>query len=193
MFKFIYGLFAIITALSLMFLPTQFQFLTANPAFANVPSRFHDCLPLSPVKNLQYQYKVMGTVDNSDPAVTGDRPMKSFSLVEIINPLGVDSYTSVIGVDTSNKCFNYVKHPVKELTLTAFMPQAQAIELSKQRYQALAEQPGGQQHIALILKSTEYGMSLPSEDLVALKDLAYAVPDAAQALATLTPYQFDKS
>lgn len=187
--KFIYGLFALIAVIGLILLP---QFANTNPALATVPAQLRSCLPLSPVKNLQYQYKVMGTVDNANPAVTGDRPMKSFSLVEIINPLGVDSYTSVIGVNTSNQCFSYVQHPVKELTLTAFMPQSLAIELSKQKYQALAKEPGGQQHIALILKSTEYGISLASEDLVALKDLAYAIPETAQVLATLTPYQVDK-
>jgi hypothetical protein len=183
----IYGLFALIAAIGLIFSP---QLVNTNSALANVPVQLRSCLPLSPVKNLQYQYKMMGTVDNTDPAVTGDRPMKSFSLVEIINPLGVDSYTSVIGLDTSNKCFNYVQHPVKNLTLTAFMPQAQAIELSKQKYQALAEEPGGQQRIALLLKATEYGMPLAAEDLVALKDLAYLVPDSTKVLAASNIYKF---
>jgi hypothetical protein len=185
--NFIYGLFALIAAIGLIFLP---QLANTNPALANVPVQLRSCLPLSPVKNLQYQYKVMGTVDNTDPAVTGDRPMKSFSLVEIINPLGVDSYTAVVGMDTSNKCFNYVQHPVKNLTLTAFMPQAQAIELSKQKYQTLAEEPGGQQRIALLLKATEYGMPLAAEDLVALKDLAYLVPDSTKVLAASNIYKF---
>jgi hypothetical protein len=185
--NFIYGLFALIAAIGLIFSP---QLANTNPALATVPAQLRSCLPLSPVKNLQYQYKVMGTVDNPDPAVTGDRPMKSFSLVEIINPLGVDSYTSVIGLDTSNKCFNYVQHPVKNLTLTAFMPQAQAIELSKQKYQTLAEEPGGQQRIALLLKAIEYGMPLAAEDLVALKDLAYLVPDSTKVLAASNIYKF---
>jgi hypothetical protein len=185
--NFIYGLFALIAAIGLIFLP---QLANTNPALANVPVQLRSCLPLSPVKNLQYQYKVMGTVDNTDPAVTGDRPMKSFSLVEIINPLGVDSYTAVVGMDTSNKCFNYVQHPVKNLTMTAFMPQAQAIELSKQKYQTLAEEPGGQQRIALLLKATEYGMPLAAEDLVALKDLAYLVPDSTKVLAASNIYKF---
>jgi hypothetical protein len=185
--NFIYGLFALIAAIGLICLP---QLANTNPALANVPVQLRSCLPLSPVKNLQYQYKVMGTVDNTEPAVTGDRPMKSFSLVEIINPLGADSYTSVIGIDTSNKCFNYVQHPVKNLTLTAFMPQAQAIELSKQKYQTLVEEPGGQQRIALLLKATEYGVPLAAEDLVALKDLAYLVPDSTKVLAASNIYKF---
>jgi hypothetical protein len=185
--NFIYGLFALIAAICLIFSP---QLANTNSALANVPVQLRSCLPLSPVKNLQYQYKVMGTVNNTEPAVTGDRPMKSFSLVEIINPLGVDSYTSVIGMDTSNKCFNYMQHPVKNLTLTAFMPQAQAIELSKQKYQTLAEEPGGQQRIALMLKATEYGMPLAAEDLVALKDLAYLVPDSTKVLAASNIYKF---
>jgi hypothetical protein len=185
--NFIYGLFVLIAAIGLIFSP---QLANTNSALTTVPAQLRSCLPLSPVKNLQYQYKVMGTVDNADPALTGDRPMKSFSLVEIINPLGVDSYTAVIGMDTSNKCFNYVQHPVKNLTLTAFMPQAQAIELSKQKYQALAEEPGGQQRIALLLKATEYGMPLAAEDLVALKDLAYLVPDSTKVLAASNIYKF---
>jgi hypothetical protein len=188
--NFIYGLFALIAAIGLIFSP---QLANTNPAFATVPAQLHSCLPLSPVKNLQYQYKMMGTVDNADPAVTGDRPMKSFSLVETINPLGVDSYTSVIGVDTSNKCFNYVQHPVKNLTLTAFMSQAQAIELSKQKYQTLAREPGGQQRIALLLKATEYGMPLAAEDLVALKDLAYIVPESTKVLVASNIYKFGDS
>jgi hypothetical protein len=185
--NFIYGLFALIAAIGLIF---STQFANTNPALATVPAQLRSCLPLSPVKNLQYQYKVMGTVDNPNPAVTSDRPMKSFSLVEVINPLGVDSYTSVIGVDTSNQCFNYVQHLVKNLTLTAFMPQAQAIELSRQKYQTLAKEPGGQQRIALLLKATEYGMPLAAEDLVALKDLAYAVPDSTKVLAASNIYKF---
>jgi hypothetical protein len=185
--NFIYGLFALIAAIGLIFSP---QLANTNSALATVPTQLRSCLPLSPVKNLQYQYKMMGTVDNPDPAVTGDRPMKSFSLVEIINPLGVDSYTSVIGVDTNNKCFNYVQHPVTKLTLTAYMPQSLAIELSKQKYQNLSKEPGGQQHIALLLKATEYGMPLAAEDLVALKDLAYLVPDSTKVLAASNIYKF---
>jgi hypothetical protein len=125
---------------------------------------------------------VVAQISNPQPQVTGDRPMKSFTLLEMPN-----HWQKLVGVDQQGQCFDYVERPTNYVTLSAFMPIELATDLVAQRWSKLSTTVVESSITASIHNPDTW---LTPEDALALHRLGYQIPAIAKVLPTLSPYQF---
>ena len=125
---------------------------------------------------------VVAQISNSQPQVTGDRPMQSFRLLEMPG-----HWQKLVGVDQQGQCFDYIEHQTNYVTLSAFMPIELAKDLVTQHWSKLSANV-----VELLLTASTYDVAtwLTPEDAMALQDLGYQIPAMAKVLPTLSPYQF---
>jgi hypothetical protein len=125
---------------------------------------------------------VVAQINNPQPQVTGDRAMKSFTLLEMPN-----HWQKLVGVDQQGQCFDYIEHQTNYVTLSAFMPIELATDLVTQRWSKLSTTAVE----SSIADSTHNPDTwLTPEDALALHNLGYQIPAMAKVLPTLSPYQF---
>ncbi len=125
---------------------------------------------------------VVAQISNSQPQATGDRPMKSFTLLEMPN-----HWQKLVGIDQQDQCFDYVERETNYVTLSAFMPIELATNLVTQRWSKLSERSVESSIAASIHNPDTW---LAPEDALALHHLGYQIPAMAKVLPTLSPYQF---
>jgi hypothetical protein len=125
---------------------------------------------------------VIAQTNNPQPQVTGDRPMQSFTLLEMPN-----HWQKLVGVDQQGHCFDYVERQTNYVTLSAFMPIELATDLVAQRWSQLSEQ-SIKSSISASVHNPDAWMA--PEDALALRRLGYQMPAMAKVLPTLSPYQF---
>jgi hypothetical protein len=162
--RFIYLILAICTA-SLMLLNPGHQ----QAAVANLDS----CYGLG---------LVTAQIQNPQPQVTGNRPMQSFTLLEMPN-----HWQKLVGTDQQGKCFDYIGQKTNNVTLTAFMPIELATDLVMQRWSKLSTEIV-ESSISTSIHSQN--VWLAPEDALALQRLGYHVPSTAKVLPPLSTYQF---
>jgi hypothetical protein len=126
---------------------------------------------------------VIAQINNPQPQVTGDRPMKSFTLLEMPN-----HWQKLVGVDQQGQCFDYIEHQVNYVTLSAFLPIELATDLVSQRWSKLSATVAESSITASVQNPDAW---LAPEDALALYRLGYQIPAMAKVLPTLSPYQFD--
>jgi predicted NAD/FAD-dependent oxidoreductase len=164
--RFFYFLLAICTAGLLVFVFDQPQSAQA----------LHTCMANG---------KLVAQVNNPQPQITGDRPMRSFELLEMPG-----DWQKLVGTDIDGKCFDYIERKTSHVTLTAFMPVNLATDLTAQRWSK--KSPKAIQ--AMISASTHYSNSwLSPEDALAFHRLGYEIPNTAKVLTALNSYRFDLS
>jgi hypothetical protein len=125
---------------------------------------------------------VVAQVSNPQPEVTGDRPMQSFTLLEMPS-----HWQKLVGIDQQGQCFDYVEHQTNYVTLSAFMPIELATDLVAQRWSKLPTTV-----VESLIATSVYNQTawLAPENALALRRLGYQIPAMAKVLPTLTPYQF---
>jgi hypothetical protein len=164
--RFFYFLLAICTAGLLVFVFDQPQSAQA----------LHTCMANG---------TMVAQVNNPQPQITGDRPMRSFTLLEMPG-----DWQKLVGTDVDGKCFDYIGRKTPYVTLTAFTPVNLATDLVTQRW----SQQSPKSIQSLISDSTHYPNSwLAPEDALAFHRLGYKIPNTAKVLTALNPYQFDLS
>jgi hypothetical protein len=132
--------------------------------------------------NCYDQGVVVAQINNPQPQVTGDRPIQSFTLLEMPN-----HWQKLVGVDQQGQCFDYIERQTNYVTLSAFMPIELATDLVTQRWSKLSTSAVA----SLIADSTHNPDTwLTPEDALALHNLGYQIPAMAKVLPTLSPYQF---
>jgi hypothetical protein len=127
---------------------------------------------------------VVAQISNPQPQVTGDRPMKSFTLLAMPN-----HWQKLVGIDQQGQCFDYVEHQTNYVTLSAFMPIELATDLVVQRWSQLPESVV-ESSIAASVQNPD--IWLAPEDALALRQLGHQIPAMAKVLPMLSPYQFTK-
>ena len=125
---------------------------------------------------------LVAQISNPQPQVTGDRPMKSFTLLEMPS-----HWQKLVGVDQQGQCFDYVERQTNYVTLSAFMPIELATDLVTQRWSKLSTTIV-ESSIAASTHSPD--VWLAPEDALALHRLGYQIPAMAKVLPMLSPYQF---
>jgi hypothetical protein len=125
---------------------------------------------------------VVAQISNPQPQVTGDRPMKSFTLLEMPN-----HWQKLVGIDQQGQCFDYVERQTNYVTLSAFMPIELATDLVAQRWSQL---PTTVVKLSITASVHNQAAWLAPEDALALHRLGYQIPAMAKVLPTLSPYQF---
>jgi hypothetical protein len=125
---------------------------------------------------------VVSQINNPQPQVTGDRPMQSFTLLEMPN-----HWQKLVGVDQQGQCFDYIERQTNYVTLSAFMPIELATDLVTQRWSKLSKSA-----VASLMADSTHNPDtwLTPEDALALHNLGYQIPAMAKVLPTLSPYQF---
>jgi hypothetical protein len=125
---------------------------------------------------------VAAQISNPQPQVTGDRPMKSFTLLEMPS-----HWQKLVGIDQQGQCFDYIEHQTNYVTLSAFMPIELATDLVTQRWAKLSERVV-ESSIAASVQNPD--IWLAPEDALALRRIGYQIPAMTKVLPTLSPYQF---
>jgi hypothetical protein len=125
---------------------------------------------------------VVAQISNPQPQVTGDRAMKSFTLLEMAN-----HWQKLVGVDQQGQCFDYIEHQTNYVTLSAFMPIELATDLVAQHWSKLSERVIESSIAASVHNPDAW---LAPEDALALRRLGFQIPAMAKVLPTLSPYQF---
>ena len=125
---------------------------------------------------------VVAQISNPQPQVTGDRPMQSFTLLEMPG-----HWQKLVGTDQQGQCFDYVERQTDYVTLSAFMPIELATDLVTQRWSKLSTNV-----VEPLLAASTHNSDtwLAPEDAIALQRLGYQIPAMAKVLPTLSPYQF---
>jgi hypothetical protein len=121
-------------------------------------------------------------INNPQPQVTGDRPMKSFTLLEMPS-----HWQKLVGTDQQGQCFDYVERQTNYVTLSAFMPIELATDLVAQRW---SELPATAIESSIAASVRNKATWLAPEDALALRRLGYQIPAMVKVLPTLSPYQF---
>jgi hypothetical protein len=164
--RFFYFLLAICTAGLLVFVFDQPQSAQA----------LHTCLDKG---------TLVAQVNNPQPQITGDRPMRSFILLEMPG-----NWQKLVGTDVDGGCFDYIERKTPYVTLTAFMPVNLATDLVTQRW---SQQSSISIQSQISASTHNPSVWLAPEDALALYHLGYEIPNTAQVLPALNPYQFDLS
>jgi hypothetical protein len=125
---------------------------------------------------------VIAQINNPQPQVTGDRPMNSFTLLEMPH-----HWQKLVGIDQQGQCFDYVERKTNYVTLSAFMPIELAADLVTQRWSKL---PATTAKSSIAASTHNPSIWLAPEDALALHRLGYQIPAMAKVLPTLRPYQF---
>ncbi len=125
---------------------------------------------------------VVAQISNPQPQVTGDRPMQSFTLLEMPS-----HWQKLVGTDQQGQCFDYVERQTNYVTLSAFMPIKLATDLVAQRWSKLSATVIESAIAASVQNSNVW---LAPEDALALRRLGYQIPAMTKVLPTLSPYQF---
>lgn len=125
---------------------------------------------------------IVAQINNPQPQVTGDRQMRSFTLLEMPN-----HWQKLVGLDQQGQCFDYVEHQTNYVTLSAFMPIELAADLVEQRWSKIAATTVESSIAASVHNSDTW---LAPEDALALHNLGYQIPAMTKVLPTLSPYQF---
>jgi hypothetical protein len=125
---------------------------------------------------------VVAKINNPQPQVTGDRPMQSFTLLEMPN-----HWQKLVGIDQQGQCFDYIERQTNYVTLSAFMPIELATDLVAQRWSKLSTSIVESSIAASVHNPNAW---LAPEDALALHRLGYQIPAMAKVLTTLSPYQF---
>jgi hypothetical protein len=131
------------------------------------------CLPKAPI---------VAQVNNPQPQMTGDRAMQSFYLQEM--PTG---WQKLVGIDTNDRCFDYVGRKTPYVTLTAFMTIDLATALARQRWE-LAGVDRQRAYIAASVRDPD--VWLMPEEALAFRQIGHVIPIQSKVLPALSPYQF---
>jgi hypothetical protein len=125
---------------------------------------------------------IVAQMSNPQPQVTGDRAMKSFTLLEMPH-----HWQKLVGIDQQEQCFDYIEHQTNYVTLSAFMPIELATDLVEQRWAKLSERVVESSIAASVQNPDAW---LAPEDALALHRLGFQIPAMAKVLPTLSTYQF---
>jgi hypothetical protein len=125
---------------------------------------------------------VIAQISNPQPQVTGDRAMKSFTLLEMPG-----HWQKLVGTDQQGQCFDYVERQTNYVTLSAFMPIELATDLVAQHWSKLSTSVV-ESSIATSVHNPDKWLA--PEDALALHRLGYQIPAMAKVLPTLSTYQF---